>query len=148
MSKEETLGSNDLKHQQPKSRRDIEAHIISKAWKDAAYKQELLANPKTVLEREIGTQLSKEVSIKVLEENSTSLNFVLPMCPHTENQELSGEELEAVAGGVIGVALGVADIALTTYMVYSSSQGSAGTASEPKPSDYRYTGDYVRGQYQ
>ena len=38
---------------EPAGRADFEAMIISKAWKDPAYKEELLENPKTVFEREL-----------------------------------------------------------------------------------------------
>ncbi|MEM7594391.1 MAG: NHLP leader peptide family natural product precursor, partial [Cyanobacteria bacterium P01_A01_bin.83] len=47
-----------MNQQQPENhsqtRRDIEARMIAKAWKDEAYKQELLANPKAVFEQEFG----------------------------------------------------------------------------------------------
>ena len=85
--------------QQSQTRKDIEAHIIAKAWKDEAYKQELLTNPQAVLSREFGVEFPQEVQIQVLEENSTSLYFVLPMSPMEITEELSEEQLEAVAGG-------------------------------------------------
>jgi hypothetical protein len=87
--------------QQPQGRRDIEARIIANAWKDEAYKQELLTNSKVVIEREFDAQLPEEVNVQVLEENPTSLYFVLPMRPDVPGHELNEEELEAVAGGKI-----------------------------------------------
>ena len=80
-----------------KSRQQIEAHIIAKAWKDEAYKEELLSNPKSVYERELNVQFSPEVNVQVLEEDSQTFYFVLPVCP--EVNELSEEQLEAIAGG-------------------------------------------------
>ena len=87
--------------QQGKTRKDIEAHIIAKAWKDKAYKQELLTNPQAVLSREFGVEFPQEVKIQVLEENSTSLYFVLPMSPMAITEELSEDQLEAIAGGLL-----------------------------------------------
>ncbi|MEM7594390.1 MAG: NHLP leader peptide family RiPP precursor [Cyanobacteria bacterium P01_A01_bin.83] len=101
--------------QQPQSRRDIEARIIAQAWKDESFKQELLANPKAVIEQEFGVQFPEAVNVQVQEENPTSLYFVLPMSPQTEGQELSAEELESVAGGgVISTAIYAAGV---TYEV-------------------------------
>ena len=85
--------------QQPQTRRDIEARIIAKAWKDETYKQELLAKPKAVIEREFKVQLPAEVNVQVIEENTTSLCFVLPMRPDIPGYELDESELEAIAGG-------------------------------------------------
>ncbi|MBC6430118.1 class IIb bacteriocin, lactobin A/cerein 7B family [Nostoc sp. HG1] len=84
----------------PRTRKDIEAHIIAQSWKDEAYKQELLSNSKAVVEREFGIQLPANVSVKVVEENPTNLYFVLPMRPDLSGAELSDEQLEAVAGGI------------------------------------------------
>ncbi|MBD2243788.1 NHLP leader peptide family RiPP precursor [Nostoc sp. FACHB-888] len=81
------------------TRKDIEAHIIAQSWKDEAYKQQLLNNPKSVIEREFGVQLPSEVKVQVLEENPTTLYFVLPVRPNLSGAELSDEQLEAVAGG-------------------------------------------------
>jgi hypothetical protein len=85
--------------EQAQTRQDIEARIIAKAWKDEAYKQELLTNPKAAIEREFGVEFPADVNVQVLEENSTSLHFVLPMSPVAIAQELSEEQLEAIAGG-------------------------------------------------
>ncbi|MCW5315516.1 NHLP leader peptide family natural product precursor [Nostoc sp. KVJ3] len=85
--------------EQAQTRQDIEARIIAKAWKDEAYKQELLNNPKAAIEREFGVEFPADVNVQVLEENSTSLHFVLPMSPVAIAQELSEEQLEAIAGG-------------------------------------------------
>ncbi|MDZ8106187.1 MAG: NHLP leader peptide family RiPP precursor [Nostoc sp. DedQUE12a] len=85
--------------EQAQTRQDIEARIIAKAWKDEAYKQELLTNSKAVIEREFGVEFPADVNVQVLEENSTSLYFVLPVSPIAIIQELSEQELEAIAGG-------------------------------------------------
>ncbi|MBO3458657.1 NHLP leader peptide family RiPP precursor [Aetokthonos hydrillicola Thurmond2011] len=84
---------------QARTRREIEAHIIAQAWKDNAYKQELLNNSKTVIEQEFGVQIPDDIKVNVLEENPTTLYFVLPVRPEISGQELSDEQLEAIAGG-------------------------------------------------
>lgn len=81
------------------TRKDIEARIIAKAWKDEAYKRELFANPKAVIGQEFGVEFAEEVTIQVTEENPTSLYLVLPMLPEIEEVEFSEEELEILAGG-------------------------------------------------
>jgi hypothetical protein len=86
-------------NEQRKTRKDIETHIIPQAWKDDAYKQELLSNAKTVIEREFGVQLPDELNVHVMEEDSTNLYFVLPARPNLSNAELSEDQLEAIAGG-------------------------------------------------
>jgi hypothetical protein len=102
-------------NEEPQTRRDIEARIIAKAWKDEAYKQELLTNPKAVIEREFGVQFTEEISIQIREENPTALYFVLPMRPQIEEQELSEKDLEEVSGG-----LTPAVATLTLYVSYET----------------------------
>jgi hypothetical protein len=82
-----------------KIRQEVEARIIDQAWKDQAYKQELLSNPKAIIEREFGTQFPADVNVQVLEENPTTIYLVVPLDPDISSMELSEEQLEAIAGG-------------------------------------------------
>lgn len=81
-----------------KGRREFESELIAKAWKDEAFKQELISNPKAVYVRELGEQLPENLKIKVMEETSDTLYLALPRSPQV-TEELSDEALEAVAGG-------------------------------------------------
>lgn len=79
------------------SRQEAEQQIIMKSLEDASFRQQLKANPKAVLSQELGGQLPADVTIEVLEETPNKLYLVLPPMPVEE--ELSDEQLEAVAGG-------------------------------------------------
>ncbi|ACC81662.1 NHLP leader peptide family RiPP precursor [Nostoc punctiforme] len=106
--------------EQAQTRQDIEARIIAKAWKDEAYKQELVTNPKAVIEREFGVEFPADVNVQVLEENPTSLHFVLPISPVAIAQELSEEQLEAIAGGKdwrVELAKGALSVGLAITLV-------------------------------
>ncbi len=108
---------------QPQTRKDIEARIIAKAWKDEAYKQKLLSNSKSVIGQEFNVQLPKEVSVQVMEENPTSLYFVLPARPEIFGQEISDEQLQAIAGGA---SVDLVKIAAATASYVAASVSAAG----------------------
>ncbi|MBU0492017.1 MAG: NHLP leader peptide family RiPP precursor [Chloroflexi bacterium] len=55
--------------------------LINRAWHDDAFKRELLANPKAVIERALGVVLPDEVNIHVHEQTPTEVHLVLPMPP-------------------------------------------------------------------
>jgi hypothetical protein len=78
--------------------KNFESSLIAKAWKDEAFKQELIRNPKTVIERELGKKLPESLHIKVLEEDVNTVYLVLPAAMQVTEQ-LSEEALEAFAGG-------------------------------------------------
>jgi hypothetical protein len=86
--------------------RDLEAHLVARAWKDEAFKAELLRDPKAVVEHELaqiqpGATLPEHVQIHVVEETPTTRYFVLPAKPVTEVGEvLSDADLEPIAGGL------------------------------------------------
>jgi hypothetical protein len=86
---------------QPTSRHEFELELIAKAWKDEAFKQELITNPKEVYARELGQQMPENLEIQVMEETPNTLYLVIPRSPADAqvSEELSDEALEAVAGG-------------------------------------------------
>lgn len=105
--------------QQPKTRAEFEKELILKAWKDPAFREELIANPKRVVEREIqalkaDVTLPEDLEVVVLEETAKKIYLVLPPHPgEMTGQEISDEALDAVAGGT-------AVVATITTQVYES----------------------------
>src|SRR5689334_20773210 len=74
------------------SREELEQHLRARAWKDNAFRQELLTNPKAVLERDYAQyfpegQILSDLSIKVIEEEEQSICFVLP--PQFSDDQIS-----------------------------------------------------------
>jgi hypothetical protein len=78
-----------------KTRKDLEIHLIARSFEDEAFRQELLANPKAVIERELGTKLPEGIEINVLEETETTLYMMLPSNPY---EGLAESELKAILG--------------------------------------------------
>ena len=85
-----------------KTRQELEQEIVAKAWKDEAFKQQLLSNPKKTIAKEIGIEPPENIEVRVLEVSSNTIYFVIPMKPSEMEAEgeLSEEALEAVAGGI------------------------------------------------
>jgi hypothetical protein len=83
---------------QAQNRKEFEVNLITKAWQDDAFKQELIANPRAVYQSELGQSIPENLQIKVLEENSNTLYLIVPQKPEV-SEELSEEALEQVAGG-------------------------------------------------
>ena len=81
-----------------RTRKEFEAELITKAWKDAVFKQELLSNPKAVYARELGQQLPENLQVQVMEEDDRHLYLALPKSPQV-SEEITDEALEAIAGG-------------------------------------------------
>jgi hypothetical protein len=81
------------------ARKALEAKLIDRAMKDAAFREELVRDPKAVFARELGISVPDSIHVQVLEESSTTVYLVLPQAPASAGTELSDQELEAVAGG-------------------------------------------------
>ncbi|MEP0790641.1 NHLP leader peptide family RiPP precursor [Funiculus sociatus GB2-C1] len=79
------------------TRNELEAKLVAHAWQDEAFKQELVSNPEAAIERELGQKMPEGANVQVLEETGDTFYLIIPKKPGVE--ELSEEQLEAVAGG-------------------------------------------------
>lgn len=80
--------------------------IIDEAWKNESFKQELISNPKSSIEKVLGKKLKVHEDTKFVIEDQTNTDLVylnIPRKPDLDNLELSDEQLEMVAGGIIFV---------------------------------------------
>ena len=83
------------------NRSEFENKLVVRAYEDEAFRQELLADPKSVYEREMGISIPDSFSIEIVEEKPNTIYMVLPQKTEAAQAEgeLSDEALEAVAGG-------------------------------------------------
>jgi hypothetical protein len=73
--------------------------VVARAWSDDAFKQRLLADPRTVL-AEAGLPVPENLQLEVHEATPTHLHLVLPQPPpRREGTKLSEADLQQVAGG-------------------------------------------------
>ena len=81
-------------------RAEMERRLIEKSLQDEDFRQQLLADPKAIVERELGTRLPEGVRVVAVEETAETIYLVLPSAsPAGEGGDLSDLDLEAVAGG-------------------------------------------------
>lgn len=79
------------------NKKDFEAMINAKAWKDPKFRKKLLSDPKGAL-KEMGVDIPKNIKVRVVEDDKTTVTFVIRPSP----QVASGweeSELRKVAGG-------------------------------------------------
>lgn len=84
-----------------KTRQSIEADIISRALKEPSFKQQLLSNPSVAIaeiEKNSPQKLPADYKVQVLEETDKKFCLIIPYVP-TEDDTLSDDDLDAVAGG-------------------------------------------------
>ena len=80
------------------------AAVVARAWRDAAFKRRLLADPMGVL-RECGIPIPDGAEIRILEDTPECTYLVLPRPPA---EELDPRDLESAAGGFFGSLAGAA----------------------------------------
>jgi hypothetical protein len=76
-------------------RNELNEKIIERAWKDEAFKEKLLKDPKAAL-LQMNPNLPDDLKIQVHEESADTIHLVLPRDP--AKAALSDQELDAVAG--------------------------------------------------
>ena len=81
-------------------RAEIKRRLLERSLQDDVFRQQLLADPRSILEREIGTQLPEDLRVVAVEETADTFYLVLPSTsPVGQGGELADQQLEAVAGG-------------------------------------------------
>jgi len=64
-----------------RSRSSITEQIIKKAWMDAAFRSQLLRDPKSAIEEVFGVNIPAGIRINVVEETPDTVYLVLPVNP-------------------------------------------------------------------
>ncbi len=77
--------------------------IAIKAHRDPAFRTSLLSNPKAGVERILGSSLPSNLTVSVLEDSDARIHIVIPPAA---SDELTEDQLEAVAGGFLDATLG------------------------------------------
>ena len=79
-----------------------ELRLMHRALADPAFRAALVADPRTVIERDGGVRFPASVQVRLIEEKPGEMVFVLPMDPGGKadlHGLLEDVELESVAGG-------------------------------------------------
>ena len=77
--------------------------IVTKAWEDASFKEELIADPVAAIEKLTGEKVSLPEGKKLVVRDQTDASTIYVNIPAEKNMddvELNEEQLEAVAGGL------------------------------------------------
>ncbi|WP_183562281.1 NHLP leader peptide family RiPP precursor [Paenibacillus endophyticus] len=59
----------------------LQEQIIQKAWEDAEFKKQLLADPKAAVKEAFGIDIPDSIEVEVVEETANKYYFVLPQNP-------------------------------------------------------------------
>jgi hypothetical protein len=89
----------DITNQQPPLREEVERELRVRAWKDEAFRQELIANPKGVIERLFPQcfpdgKVPDKVTYKVIVEDAYTHHIILPALPDELTSQISKERQE------------------------------------------------------
>jgi hypothetical protein len=81
-------------------RAEMERRLLERSLQDDVFRQQLLADPRSIIEREIGKQLPEALRVVAVEETADTIFLVLPSTsPVGQGGELPDQDLEKVAGG-------------------------------------------------
>jgi hypothetical protein len=86
---------------QSMSMQRFQEHLGARSLREPAFREALLRDPRGTLEREYDQQIPEQLQIRVIENTADSVHIVLPAALPQDGAELSEQELEAVAGGIL-----------------------------------------------
>lgn len=81
------------------SRGEMQDLLIQFSTQNPDYRQQLLENPREIVERQFGYEVPDGVNLEAVEETANTAYVVVPHVPE-EGAELEDADLEKVAGGV------------------------------------------------
>src|SRR5688500_13981050 len=108
------------------NRQEMETLIVERAWKDPAFHDEFVADPKATIEKYSGQKLPAEVKLFAHAEDDQTVHFVIPKKPANAD-ELSDEDLEKVAGGIdifSASIIAIAGVVLASTAVAGANEGT------------------------
>ncbi len=76
------------------SAEELRSRIQVRAMRDGDFRQQIIDNPKEVIEREFGVHIPEEMNILVFEDNFDTIHLALP-----PSYDLTEEQLEHFGGG-------------------------------------------------
>lgn len=65
----------------------LKDQIIQKAWEDAEFKQQLIANPKAAVKEAFGVDVPDTIEVEVLEETANKFYLVIPQSPAVDPKD-------------------------------------------------------------
>lgn len=77
--------------------------VISKAWEDESFKQELITSPIEAIKKATGetVKVPEGKTLVVRDQTDTSTIFInIPAEPKVDDMEMTEEQLESIAGGL------------------------------------------------
>ena len=94
----------------------LNSQVVQKAWQDLQFMKELVANPVGAIEELTGHKVSLPEGQKLVvvdQSDASTVYFNVPRKMNIESLELTEEQLEQVAGGILplilyGVCVGIA----------------------------------------
>jgi len=112
---------------------EIKDELARRAGSDVDFHDSLTRKPKATIEAaySLPEGTLNELPIEIFETDAGALGFVLPPRPGSDTEELSEEQLEAVAGGVVTEAVVLAGITAVSAIVGSiTAIGVAGASGD------------------
>lgn len=100
-------------------------NVVAKSWTDPAYKQRLMADPKSVLASE-GIQVPDQANVKVIDQQPNDVHLILPPKPAGDINVTNAAS--HLSSGYMTLAHGTADMTFahsgTADMTFASGSGN------------------------